>query len=391
MSIDVKWPGVLDYIGAVQNAGASFKDPELRTARFETDDLGAVTSSQGQTATVFFADAADRQVAVRCFNRAVRNGAERYRRLGEHLRRLPAPVLAGSEWLDDGVVVGGQTWPVVKMEQVNGMALGRYVEEHLHRPEQLRGLAEQWRHTAELLCAASIAHGDLQQDNIIVMPDGRLRLIDLDSVWVPGLAGLAPDENGHRNFQHPERLATGVWHRHIDAFPALVIYLSLRAVAAAPDLWEHNNGENLILLDTDFQQPGVSGIWARLSASPDLEVRDLTQLLMTMCLRSARVEGDLGQILVRMQAPEGPRWTSAPPAAYDVERWWTVEGDEPPSADEPFPELTLPRVRDAGRSSATQYGSALRRRREARIRALIFWMFILVVALIGIGVWSVAT
>lgn len=39
------------------------------------------------------------------------------------------------------------------------------------------------------LLEADFAHGDLKQDNLIVMPDGSLRLIDYDGVYLPSLAG----------------------------------------------------------------------------------------------------------------------------------------------------------------------------------------------------------
>lgn len=39
------------------------------------------------------------------------------------------------------------------------------------------------------LLEADFAHGDLKQDNLIVMPDGSLRLIDYDGVYLPSLGG----------------------------------------------------------------------------------------------------------------------------------------------------------------------------------------------------------
>lgn len=386
MTDDVKWPGVLEYLAAVQNAPQSFRDPELRAARFETDGMGDVTTGQGQTATVFFADTPARKLAVRCFTREVRDAAERYQRLEEFLRQVPLPALARAEWLADGVTVDGRSWPVVKMEQVDGVGLGRYVEEHLRRPDLLLELAERWRRTAETLTDAGVAHGDLQQDNIIVTRDVGLRLIDLDSVWVPGMPQTPPDENGHRNFQHPERLATGLWHPRIDAFAALVIYLSLRSVAAQPALWEYHNDENLILVDTDFLQPGRSAIWGRLHASPDLEVRDLTQLLAGFCRTSARVLTDLGTVLGRMRVPDGPAWTPGPVAAEEIERWWEAGVEDDPDPDDPGSGTDVEATVDVTAHQPPRVSVPSRRRPPARAPRNRLWPVLAFVVILLIAV-----
>jgi len=81
---------------------------------------------------------------------------------------------------------------------------------------------------------------------------GHIRLVDYDGMFVPGLRGNAPDERGNDQFQHPTRSKQD-HDEGVDRFAALVIYLSLRALAVDPHLWEEfHTGENLILSRDDF-------------------------------------------------------------------------------------------------------------------------------------------
>ena len=66
-------------------------------------------------------------------------------------------------------------------------------------PDTLLSLAKVWVRMMADLKAVSIAHGDLQHGNVVVVGD-QLRLIDYDNMFVPGLAGKQSNECGHRNY-----------------------------------------------------------------------------------------------------------------------------------------------------------------------------------------------
>ncbi len=73
-------------------------------------------------------------------------------------------------------------------------------------------LSRAWANMCLELLSMGIAHGDLKHDNVLVTPDGKLRLIDYDSMFTPHLRGLKsvlldarkridvplPDEGGYR-------------------------------------------------------------------------------------------------------------------------------------------------------------------------------------------------
>ncbi|GAA2334982.1 hypothetical protein [Dactylosporangium salmoneum] len=332
----VTWPNAVQYTAAVQRAPDTFSDPELAGATFERNAAGMLTHTEGESAFVFFTTGPGRPAAVRCLRREIQHGAERYRRLARFLAEHPVPALAAAQWQEDGIEANGRRWPVVKMELVDGMSLGRHIEDHLDDPDGLRGLAEAWLRTAQALERAGVAHGDPQHDNIIVTPSGGLRLIDFDSIWVPGAADLHPDETGHRNFQHPQRTAEGAWHRHIDAFPALVIYVSLLALAAEPELWALNTGTNLILELDDFEQPGATPTWRRLFASRDTRVRDLADLLARFCGTTVMLETGLEHIAGTLDLPKGRAW-SAPDRSEATTQWWQPGHQAAPMPPRPRP------------------------------------------------------
>jgi hypothetical protein len=364
-----QWPTPADYVRAIQDPSTCFDDPILRTARVETDDHGIPDGVTGQSATVFFAHTDEGPSVIRCFNRHLAHGEERYAALARHLDTRPVAAFPTVSWLRHGIQVGGRWWPTLRMERVEGRSLRSQVEDVRRDRAALLDLADRWAATATDLVDAGVAHGDLQQDNVRVSSDGTIRLIDLDSVWAPGTANLPPDEFGHPNFQHPERRRTRHWDRYIDAFPALVVYVSLRSLAEEPEMWEeYHNHENLVFTETDFEFPDGTGLWYRLAASRDLEVRRLTKILRQFCAQSVALETDLPTILrqqalvggtarstVRSPVEGGHAWawwedrraggTSATAADRRGELdttgaagWWdATAGSAPPRADPPPP------------------------------------------------------
>src|SRR5690606_15175008 len=102
---------------------------------------------------------------------------------------------------------------------------------------------------------------------------------------------------GHANFQHPRR-STEFYDERLDHFPELLIYLSLRALAAEPVLWEEFfNGDKLIVTAVDLRAPESSLLWPRLLRSPEEDVRRLTVLLVENLQKSPVDVPDLEVIL----------------------------------------------------------------------------------------------
>lgn len=321
------WPTRTQYSAAVQRPESSFTVGWLQSATFAPGLLGMPAAANGQTAMVFRAQVGKTDTAVRVFTASAARGAERYRALADHLRTTPVPSFASAAWLDDGIVVEQQGYPIVAMEWIEGDSLSRGIEARLGQTTRLLKLADTWTERVRELRAAGIAHGDLQHGNVLVDSADQMRFIDFDEVWVPSGAGLQPSEFGQPNYQHPDRTDVAIWGAHIDWFAALVIYVSIRALAADPSLWKHHNGDNLIFVDTDFRGP--TAIWGELSASPDPEVVRLSDVLASSCDSDPLAASTLDDLLAgRVPSPPVSKQTRAqPPPSAD----WTSTAHEPPA------------------------------------------------------------
>ena len=270
-----RWPTGTEYAAAVQQPSTSFSDPELQTGELTLTPLGIPASASGQSAIAFHMQAKDRPVAVRCLLNEHDDGRERYKALQEHVEAYNVPSVVPAKWLDDGVRVHGQWWPVVVMPWVAGDPLHIAVEDRLDDPTRLSRLADRWLDLVELLQDKEFAHGDYQHGNVLLTDDDEFQLVDLDGIWVPDMGVGSPNEYGHPNYQHINRSDTD-WGPYVDTFSALVIALSMFALAHDPGLARFMTGENLLFATPDFEDPDNAEIWRALARSRDDEVVDLT-------------------------------------------------------------------------------------------------------------------
>lgn len=276
------WPTPNDYCAAVQNPQHCFTAPELSGGSIVRDQLSLPKVSSGNFAVVFELEQGMRRYAVKCFTRRIRDQQHRYAAITAFLAGRRVPALVSFRYYAEGIRISGGMFPLLTMEWIAGELLHQHVERRLGTPALLRDLAEQWRIVMADLTRLGAAHGDLQHRNILVA-GGQIRLVDYDGMYVPCLRGNAPDERGNDQFQHPGRTKHD-YDERVDRFAALVIYVSLRALAADPGLWDaFHSGENLILTRADFVAPGATAVWLRLMSSPDQEVQRLTQVLERAC------------------------------------------------------------------------------------------------------------
>lgn len=297
MAPAVSWPSPGDYSAAVQNPHHCFTDPVLARGTVTTNRLGLPVGASGNFAVVYQVQNGARGFAVRCFIRPVTDHQQRYAALSQHLRGFSLQTLVDFAYLPQGIRVGGQWYPIVRMEWIRGKQLHHYIEAHLQQGSVLQRLAAQWRGVMAGLRGAYIAHGDLQHGNILIDDSAQIRLVDYDGLFLLALQRHIPGEVGHPNYQHPQRLQQGYYGVHADAFAALVIYLSLLALSTDPSLWTLHTGENLIFRADDFAQPGRTPVWQRLQASRDALVRQLTAALMQACQGSVETVPSLETVL----------------------------------------------------------------------------------------------
>ncbi|MEQ8841611.1 MAG: hypothetical protein RIB98_11565 [Acidimicrobiales bacterium] len=349
MTDEVRWPDAGEYAQAARSPTEFLLDDELRQGKLRTSPLGIPLPATGRNAAVFRLLLDEGSVAVRCFTRQPRDGRRRYDALRAYVERTAIPAFADARWLPDAIAVGAQRFPMIRMEWVDGLNLDRYVEAHIEDRNRLADLAESWIELLHALEASDVAHGDLQHGNILVEADGAIRLVDLDGIWTPATTDLVPNEVGHRNYQHPQRITGGYWGRSVDAFSALVVAVSLEALAQEPGLWfEHNDGaNNLLLAEADYMAPGDTPVWADLDALAD-PVPSLAARLRDACAADvARLAKPTEMVRVH-----GMLTTPAPPA-FITERIGPATGETPVVPDSapapapaPAPATPVPVPRD---------------------------------------------
>jgi predicted Ser/Thr protein kinase len=258
------WPSARYFTEAIQCPSVCFSHPVLRTTLPAVDRLGMPLVTSGQFAYVYKLKSTNGSgdFAVRCFRGYLGDRDQRYRAILEHLWASPVSYLSEFSYAPEGILVGGNRFPILFMKWIEGPTLDLYIREMLHRREVLLHLSEEWLRLLTALEASGIAHGDLQHGNIIV-EHGQLRLVDHDGIFVPKMGAWTASEIGHQHYQHPLR---GAQHfdENLDRFSSLVIYLSLLALAEQPGLWQEYHDENLLFTKADFADPEASTLFQKI-------------------------------------------------------------------------------------------------------------------------------
>jgi len=278
------WPLNQDYNEAIQDPRSCLSDPELRDGEAVCNALGLPRPRSGNFADVYEVNcpASGGRYAVKCFTREVRGLQARYQAISEHLHQAKLPFTVDFKYLDKGIQIRGQWYPILKMQWVEGLTLNEFVRQHLDRPAMLDGLLQIWTRMAKRLREANLAHADLQHGNVLLVPGSTasslaVKLIDYDGMHVPALAGKQSGEVGHPAYQHPQRLREGTYNAEVDRFPLLVISAALRCLmAGGRDLWErYDTGDNLLFRETDLRQPDSSDLFEELRRLKDPLALDL--------------------------------------------------------------------------------------------------------------------
>ena len=309
------------YLFALQHPRQSFTDDELKEATVVYEGWRPYARS-GKFAVVYKLETKNGPRAVRCFYYPNTEHEERYRLFHEHLQALSLGCLTEFEYLPQGIVLQEGTFPIVKMDWVEGETLDKRVEsmvqqQDVHGLEKLSGV---WRDAIVRLRNASIAHGDMQHANILSR-NGSLCLVDYDGVFIPSFQGKNALEAGHRNYQHPGRFSSKSFGLHIDHFSAFVIYFSLLALAADPTLWKiFHQDESLILNEADFSKPNKSEIIKKLKRSGESQVRELVGKLEYICQQPVEAVPVFESLVPIPVTP--PAKSPVGPSGGSAGTWW---------------------------------------------------------------------
>jgi len=257
------YPSMTEYNEAVQNPQFVFNDPELKRCNISLTPLKMPRVASGGFALTYQLQSNGRKWAVRCFHREAADLQKRYSNISEQLEKVNSNFFVGFEYQSQGIKVNTKTYPIVKMDWIDGILLNTYIEDHVNDFNVLDSLSKQFKDCIFELEKYGIAHGDLQHGNVIVCKN-ELKLIDYDGMYVPAMQFKISNELGHINYQHPLRTEKSFGNK-LDRFSTLVIYTAINALKVNPSLWnKYDNGENLLFKRDDFLNPEQSKLFKEL-------------------------------------------------------------------------------------------------------------------------------
>lgn len=241
------WPRREYYEQAVLQPSMFFKDREIRRSQY-TFESGA-----GKFGIAFRLHNNARHIAVKCFFKDQPDRQTRYLAIKRALQNCPARnFLVDIDYEEQGITYSGSTYPVLKMDWAAGMTMDRFFQELLAQKtpgsksqvlssvlQKMDKVIYQYRTMVQALYSAGIAHGDLSHSNIIVSPEGNVKLVDYDGMFVPPIAGLDACEFGEPIYQHPGRTLKH-FGPDIDNFAAWVLDTALAILRAYPDAYMGN-------------------------------------------------------------------------------------------------------------------------------------------------------
>ena len=299
------YPTIKQYIDALRLAEDNFD--QLASYRIVTGVDGNPVMSSGNFAVVFkMQDSRDGSFhAVKCFLKDQPGRAEAYHLIAEELEQVTSSYLAHIRFLERELFVdtgnGGDEYPVLVMDWVEGINLDRYLRQHISDPYALGMLAYHFARLGAWLFTQPFAHGDLKPDNILVRPDGTLVLVDYDGMYVPAMQGQRALETGTPDFRHPLRTDSD-FNEHIDDFPLASILLSLRAVAHCPDyLNRYGATDRLLLSEADYRSPEKSAFLRNEFPTPDAELNRIYSLFLIVL--KDRTLSQVSSLLFELQKP----------------------------------------------------------------------------------------
>lgn len=267
---------IQDIINSV-SVPALIKDTFIKSGTFARLKNGDIQACVGGFSIVFPVDVDGTKWAFRCWHHTLDNDQARIKLLSTELKKVGLPYFIDFEYEDNGIVVNGAVYPTTRMTWISGRDIKDYICYNRNNRHKSFKLATDFFAMTQDLHRLSIAHGDLQYENIIVNQYGKIFLIDYDSMYVPALSYMNSKNstNGKEGYQHPAREKCVNSNPKLDYFSEVVILTSILAIAYNPGLIDKYNMEDsdtMLFKKDDFRNFTSSGIYSELSSLGDLLV-----------------------------------------------------------------------------------------------------------------------
>lgn len=234
----------------------------------------------------------------------------------------PSPICGGVSVIASGLTLRdgrrpNAPHPVIAMEWIPGPTLADAALSLAERGdrERLAVLATQWTRAMLALADAGFTHGELDPGNALLRRGDAIVLVDYDTAaWPDSPAGRFPLPDPA--YTHPGGVPTDLARR--DDLPALIVLLTLRALAAEPRLLtmrdDRDPDTGLLLTPRDLAMPCDSRRFHRMAASPDPEVAALAGIVADALRHATNAAPPFAEAIRAVRAAlRRDRAASAPP------------------------------------------------------------------------------
>jgi serine/threonine protein kinase len=276
-------PNKSDIINAVNNLDSFLKVKELKGATVKKNLTGQPFFFTGGFNMVFQLEKESTKWAFRVWHIYLQNLKVRFQKISKYLITKNLPYFAEFIYDENGLLVNGDFVDTIRMVWLDGLLLKDFLKLNLQNKQKLLDLAKSFLEMCSELHKNKISHGDLQHGNIIIDNNGKIKLIDYDSICVPDIEGEEELVTGLKGYQHPTRLnSKNFASLKADYFSELIIYLSIIALANNPSLWNEYNVETtevLLFDEVDFTNFIKSKIYNSLLDISSDEIKVLIGIL----------------------------------------------------------------------------------------------------------------
>jgi serine/threonine protein kinase len=284
----MRYPLRNDYDTAVRNIDKFLLDDVLKVGKpmMSTHNPNFLLSYNGGKAIVYKIKTNQTNYALKCWVEDLGDLKIRYKEIDNYLKKVQLPYFVDFAYKEQGIVVNGQKFPIIRMEWIDGIGFKNFIANNIKNPIHIRNLADKFLEMVKVLHQNDISHGDLQHGNILIRKNGDICLIDYDGLYVPQLNQEKDNIKGLPGYQHSQRNKLVKLSPKTDYFSELIIYLSLLAISEKPSYWQNIElEERLLFYDKDLEKPHSSKIFKELKQLSD-EVKYLTLELEKLCQES---------------------------------------------------------------------------------------------------------
>jgi len=257
----------ITILQAIQNK--KFNIPTLRNINITKKRFGLPKAEPGACGVVVQVGLNGQKKALRVSRIELKKIQQRYQLIINYFRSNPNSYFINVDYYASSLQIGKKAYDCMVMDWVEGKDMKTYVEANLYNSAALNRLADDFLKMTCILHNKKIAHGDLHDGNILILPNGQIKLIDYDSLYIPTLGCDFLDSiKGKQGYQHSKRITNKYSNQTLDYFSEWVIYLSLKAIAERPNLWKKykvkGKNDGFLFDVEDFKKPNQSAIFVEL-------------------------------------------------------------------------------------------------------------------------------